>query len=186
MYCNSVIHNEFKSTGEFTCPFCDIILKEVDKVIESCCDEEDMVNSNGMSVCINCGSCNGYVYVPEYIDFYTNLYRIRRKSVYNRKYHIENVLNDISIKNDLKLTYCQRNKIYKVFSEINNIIHKVNNGHKRMISIKFIIEKLCKMLGIPYKNDQITKSKKTLKHYKQYWEKVLLLIGDKIQSIVDS
>ena len=189
MRCNTQIHNELKSMGEPTCPFCDRLLVEVDeveaeKVIESCCREQDMVNVNGMNVCINCGSVHGYDYVPEHVNFYENMYKIRRKSVYHRKYHIENVLNSICYRNRVQLTHNQRNRIYKVLAEIDSILYKINDGRKRMISIKFILKQLFKMLGLPYKDIQVTKSKKTVKYYKQYWEKVQLLIGDRIQSII--
>ena len=56
---------------------------------------------------------------------------------------------------------------------------------KRMISVKFIMKQLFKMLGLPYNDINVTKSKKTLKYYKQYWEKVQSLVGDKIQSIIN-
>ena len=189
MDCNSVIHDELKSMGEPTCPFCDRLLVEVDKVevdkvVESCCCEQDMENVNGMNVCINCGSVHGYDYVPEHVNFYENMYKIRRKSVYHRKYHIENVLNSICYRNRVQLTHNQRNRIYKVLAEIDSILYKINDGGKRMISIKFIIKQLFKMLGLPYKDIQVTKSKKTVRYYKQYWEKVQLLIGDRIQSII--
>ena len=189
MRCNTQIHDELKSMGEPTCPFCDRLLVEVDeveaeKVIESCCCEQDMENVNGMNVCINCGSVHGYDYVPEHVDFYENMYKIRRKSVYHRKYHIENVLNSICYRNRVQLTYNQRNRIYKVFTEIDSIFHKINDGRKRMIGIKYIMKQLFKMLELPYKDIQVTKSEETLTYYKQYWAKVQLLIGDRIQSII--
>ena len=82
MCCNTQIHDELKNMEESTCPFCDRLLVEVDeveaeKVIESCCSEQDMENVNGMNVCINCGSVHGYDYVPEHVDFYENMYKIR-------------------------------------------------------------------------------------------------------------
>ena len=41
------------------------------------------------------------------------------------------------------------------------------------------------MMGIPYKNIPISKSKKTLAFCDQYWKLVLcLLIGDKIKFII--
>ena len=174
---------------ESTCPFCDRLLVEVDeveaeKVIESCCCEQDMENVNGMNVCINCGSVHGYDYVPEHVNFYENMYKIRRKSFYHRKYHIENVLNSICYRNRVQLTHNQRNRIYNVLAEIDSILYKINDGRKRTISIKFILKQLFKMLGLPYKDIQVTKSKKTVRYYKQYWEKVQLLIGDRIQSII--
>lgn len=80
---------------ESTCPFCDRQLVEVDnsmRVVESCCSEQDMENNKGMNVCLNCGSVHGYEtqYVNEYIKFYEDMYKIRRKSVYHRKYHLCN------------------------------------------------------------------------------------------------
>ena len=59
MRCNTQIHDELKNMEEPLCPFCDQLLTELteaEKVIESCCCEQDMENVNGMNVCINCGS----------------------------------------------------------------------------------------------------------------------------------
>ena len=144
-----------------------------------------METVDGTNTCINCGLVDGYNYVAEYLDFYGNLHRVRQKSVYHWKYHIENVLYSISSENNIQLTYHQKEQIYKVFVEINSVIHKVNDGRKRMISIKFIIMQLFKMLRLPYKYIQVTKSNSKLKDYEQYWEKVQLLIGDRIQSIIN-
>ena len=163
------------------CPFCNQQIVEVDKVVEPCCSEQNMETINGMNTCVNCGLVHGYDCVPEYFNFYENMHKIRQKSVYHRKYHIENVMNSIS---DVQLTHNQRNKIYKVFIEINSILHKVNDGRKRMISIRFILIQLFKMLGLPYKDINVTKSKRTLTYYKQYWNKVQSLIGDRIYSII--
>ena len=180
MDCNSQIHDELKSMKECTCPFCDRLLVEVDKAVESCCSEQDIETVNGMNTCINCGSVHGCDYVTEYFNFYDNLHRIRQKSTYHRKYHIDNVMNGVSFKNNINLTHKEGNQIHKVFVEIDSVIHKVNNGRKRMISIKFVIMQLFKMLGLPYKD-----IKRTLTCYKQHWEKVKLLIGDRIQSIIN-
>ena len=138
-----------------------------------------------MNICINCGLVDGYDYIEEYIEFYDNMHRIRRKSVYHRKYHIDNVMNIISFKNNIQLTQKQINQIHKVFIEIDSVLYKVNDERKRIISIKFIIMQLFKMLGLPYKDIQVTKSKRKLKDYEQYWEKVQSLIGDRIQSIIN-
>ena len=181
MSCNSRIHDELKNMMEFTCPFCDQQLVEVDKVDELCCDEQELENIDGMNTCVNCGSILGYVFVDKRIDLYENMYKIRKKSVYCRKYYIENVMNSISF----ELTHEQINQIHKVFVQIDSVLHEVNNSRKRMISVKFIMKQLFKMLGLPYKDINVTKSKKTLKYYKQYWEKVQSLVGDKIQSIIN-
>ena len=190
MRCNTKIHDELKNMGESSCPFCDRLLVEVDKVevdklVESCCCEQNMENVNGMNVCINCGSVHGYDYVPEHVDFYENMYKIRRKSVYHRKYHIENVLNSICYRNRMQLTHDQRNRIYEIFAKIDSVLHEINDGRKRIISIKFILKQLLKMLGLPYKYINVTKSKKTVRYYEQYWENFQLLIGDRIQSMIN-
>ena len=65
MNCNYQIHNEWKSMGESTCPFCEKLTEEVNKVVEPCCSEQDMGTLNGMNICINCGSVHGYDYVTE-------------------------------------------------------------------------------------------------------------------------
>ena len=95
MNCNSVLHDELKNMGEPTCPFCDRLLVEVDKAVNQCCDEKNMETINGMNTCVNCGTVYGYDYVTEYFNFYDNMHKIRQKSVYHRKYHIENVLDSI-------------------------------------------------------------------------------------------
>ena len=168
MNCNSQIHDELKSMEEYTCPFCDRLLVEVDKAVEPCCSEQNMETINGMNICINCGLVHGCDYAPDYFNFYDNMHRIRHKSVYHRKYHIENVLNSIS---DIQLTYEQREQIYKVFIEINSVLDEVNDGCKRMISIKYVIKQLFKMLGLPYKDINVPKLKMTLTYYERYWKK---------------
>ena len=52
MCCNSQIHDELKNIEESTCPFCDQLLVEGDKVVESCCSEQDVKKINGVNVCV--------------------------------------------------------------------------------------------------------------------------------------
>ena len=184
MNCNSQIQDELKNMMESTCPFCDQQLVERVKVVEPCCSEQEIETVDGMNICINCGLVDGCDYVSKYFNFYEDMYKIRRKSIYHRKYHIDNVTNSISFKNNIQFTHEQMNQIHKVFIEIDSVFHEVNDGRKRMISIKFIMKQLFKMLGLPYKDIQVTKSKRTLKYYKQYWKKVQSLVGDKIQSMI--
>ena len=184
MCCNSQIHDELKNIGESTCPFCEQLLVEGEKVIELCCSDQDLEHNNGMKICLNCGSVHGYDNVNEYIDFYENIHRIHQKSVYHRKYHIENVLNSICYEKRVDLTHNQRDRIYKVFVEIGNILHKVNNTRKRMISVNFIMRRIFEMMGLPYNLIPISKSRKTLVYYDEYWAKIMSLIGNKIKTII--
>ena len=187
MSCNSVIHDELINMEESICPFCDNKLVKIDnsiKVVDSCCSEPDIVNNN-MIVCKNCGSVHGVRYVNEYIDFYENMYKIRHKSVYNRKYHIENVIKKICCDNKIQLNSDKIDRICKVFVEIDNVLPKLNYRHKQMININFILRQLFKILNIPYKDIKITNCKKTKEYYTHYWNKIVALIGyEKIKSIL--
>ena len=184
MSCNHQIHDDLINIGESTCPFCDQLLVEGDEVANACCSLQHVENKNGMNVCVNCGSVHGYDCVNEYIDFHENMHRIHRKSVYHRKYHIENVLNSICYGNRVELTRDQRDRIYKVFVEIGTILPLVNRTRKRMISVNFIMRRIFKMMEIPYKQIPISRSNKTLAFYDKYWDSILSLIGGKIQSII--
>ena len=136
---------------------------------------------DGCLVCINCGQVYDYLTADEYVDFYENRHKIRKKSVYHRKYHIINVMNDIAQKNNIQIGYYNRENIPRIFKLIDRVSPEVNDiGRKRLISVNFIIKQLFYILGIEYKFIPLTRSKTTLKYYSQWWEKVYALIKDDI------
>ena len=184
MSCNSEIHDELKILKEPICPFCDNILIEGDKEVEPCCIKPDIANKIGINVCINCGLVQSSSLVPEYVDFQTFMLKIRRKSRYIRKYHIENVINTLCYENRVDLNTRQRTQIYKVFEEIDEIIPTINKGRKRWISTKYIIKQIFMLLGIPFEFIKVSKSKKTLRFYNRYWAEILLLKSDTIIHII--
>ena len=183
MSCNSQIHDELKNMEESTCPYCEQLLYAGDNFVDHCCDKHDILEDAYMKVCQNCGS-QSYKYTSNYIDFYQNMYRIRRKSVYKRFYHIENTLNSICYENKITLTYKQRTQIYRIFDEIDNIIPTLNENRKRLISTKFIMREIFMLLGIPFVHLIVSKSKKTLQFYNRYWAKILLLKFNEIIHIM--
>ena len=103
MDCDSTLHDELKNMREPACPFCDRLLVEAHKAAELCCSKQDMNDVNGKNTCTNCGVVHSDIYVTDKFDFYENLYKIRKKSIYHRKYHIENLLFNISSKNNIEL-----------------------------------------------------------------------------------
>ena len=191
MNCNKDIHDELKESGEISCPFCDKNLdsneKPKDRLVKNdlCCDDQYIINDDGMLACLGCGVVQGYNYVKEYVNFYENIHRFIRKSVYHREYHINNILLNIEEKYNIKISNCQKHKIDAIFVEIGKIIKNINGNRKRMISVNFIMRKIFKMMGIPYKNIPISKSKKTLAFYHQYWASIMSLIGDRMKEIID-
>ena len=191
MNCNKELHDELKESGDIVCPFCDQKLedsneKPQDRLVKyySCCDNQYIINDDGMLACLSCGVVQGYNYVKEYVDFYKNRHKFIRKSVYHREYHINNILLDIKQKYNIIILNCQKHKIDAIYVEIGKVLNEVNGTRKRMISVNFIMRKIFKMMGIPYKKIPISKSKKTLAFYNKYWASIMSLIGDKIRSIL--
>ena len=193
MSCNEKFHEIIKNeTEEQFCPICSqdmefndecqiVYLKEYDV----CCDCRDIINNDGMFVCRSCGIVQGYETVRGYVDFYENRHKMRRKSVYHRKYHINNILMDISTKHNITFSVEQKNKIMRIFSEIGKIFPQINGERKRMISLNFILRQVSRMMGLPFNKIPISKTKKTLASYQQYWAQIILLIGDRIKGIID-
>ena len=190
MDCEIGIHEAFIELKQNICPFCKQPLEDEKKcdIIEEyylCCDCREIVINNGYIVCKNCGIVQGYKKAKEFINFYENLYRIRRKSIYHRKYHLNNILMDIGTKYNITFPVEQKNKIMRIFSEIGKILPQINGERKRMISLNFILIQVLRMMSLPFNKIPISKSKRTLNSYQEYWEKIMILIGDKIKEIID-
>ena len=177
------LHEELVNMEEVECPFCNKQISKHTKKIEQCCTDPDIVNNNTI-VCKNCGTVQGYTLLIEFIDFYENKHWFHRKSVYQRKYHLENIMNNIALKNGFQITVFHRNKIMRIFDEIAKIIEHVNIDRKRMININFILQKIFEMLDLPYEKIKTTKSKKTLENYDRYWREILSLSSDEIMKII--
>ena len=188
MDCEIGIHEAFIELKQNICPFCKQPLEDEKKRDNTeyylCCDYQDIVIDNGSIVCRNCGIVRGYKKAKEFINFYENIYRIRRKSVYHRKYHLNNILMEMSLKQNIKFSIEQRNKILRIFFEIGVILDQIKGERKRMISLSFILVQMLRMMDLPFNKIQISKSKRTLNSYQEYWEKIMLLIGDKIENIL--
>ena len=151
MNCNNDIHDELKET-EVVCPFCDLQIDSRKPTYFTCCNNQNIISDKGMQVCKSCGIVQGYNFSKEFVDFYCNMNRFLRKSVYHREYHINNILLDIKEKYNIEISNCQKHKIDIIYAEIGKIINEVNGTRKRMISVNFIMRKIFKMMGIPYKN----------------------------------
>ena len=185
--CNEDLHDEILKLEEnINCPFCDEELNDISLERQQCCDEMCVIkDSCEMNVCPSCGSVYGYSNAFEYVDFYRSRHKIRRKSVYHRKYHIQNVLINLRQKHHIDVSYNQPQKIEKVFKEIGKVNDLVYENRKRMISINYILRKLFSLMNKPFDMIPITKSKKTLKIYHEFWNKILSLKGEEINRIIN-
>ena len=115
--CGNIITEEMIKMDYIDCPFCDEELQQPTIKIDSCSEKQDIINNKGMNVCRNCGSVHSYGTASEYIDFYENKYRFIKRSVYQRKHHLDNVLNDLSSKNGWQISVQNCNR-----SSSNNLL----------------------------------------------------------------
>ena len=173
-FCNEDLHETLMIEENITCPFCNKQLNDHSPERQQCCDEMYVIkDSCEMNVCQSCGSVYGYDIVKEYVDFYESRHRIRSKSIYHRKYHIQNILINLRQKYEIEISYIQQQKVERIFDEVGKIDHLVYEKRKRMISINFILRKLFLSMNKPFDMIPITKSKKTLKIYYEFWNKIL-------------
>jgi len=121
-------------------------------------------------VCTNCGLHYGYGYATEYINFFENKYKIYRKSVYKRKYHIDNMLFKFG------LDYDEHTKFLEYFKKV-EIIKAPNK--KRSIKFDFIFMKIFEMMKLPDKAKicKVVKSKCIIKRYEKFWANVISTIN---------
>ena len=126
---------------------------------------------SGFYMCESCDSLSGhalgYYDLKEY-----NRFHYRKKSIYQRKYHYENKVKDISKR--LALTddeqYCLYNKLMEIEEKTINEINEHFN-RKRMISVFYLIKKLLKEMGCQkYKQIGLKLSKQTFDNYEKWWE----------------
>ena len=79
MNCNNALHDELIDSGEISCPFCNEKLQDCSvKNGNYCCENVDLIKDNGANVCRSCGVLFGFDFANENIDFYQDMYKIRR------------------------------------------------------------------------------------------------------------
>ena len=166
MNCNKEMHNELAQSIYRQCPFCNTDLKNnnVKYIPKACYNNQNIESTDGSYICLSCGKQSGPDFQNPFVNFYENMYKIRKTSFYIRKYHVQNVLSDIEHKNQLPISRAIINLVCKIFDLINTVLPQVNQDRKRIISIKFVIHKLFVMWKLPHVI-QISKSNKTLKYY---------------------
>nr|DAC81277.1 TPA_asm: oncoid [Corynactis coral adintovirus] len=186
MFCSVELHDGFIEEGEVVCPMCDSCLQKCDSVVdESCCSDKELVDLDGSIVCKGCGQVDGEYYPVGYVDFYQDMYKMRRRSVYKRKYHIENVIACMQVEDrGLRVSRGDRERIFIVFEKIDRIRYRINN-QKRMCSIRFVLMRLFSIMGIEHGFfPPKPRSSRTLNRYRDWWGGVYSLIGDDIEAVL--
>ena len=181
--CNKDVHELLIQESYVNCIFCNKQIQDPGKPRRYfCCDSMRLIKDDFI-VCKNCGQLHDQYFSSDYIDFYENRYRIKRKSVYHRKYHIINAMNDIAQINGIQIGYYNRENILRICKLIDNVTQP-DVCRKRLISVYFIIKQLFDILGVEYKIIPLTQSKNTLRYYENWWERVYDLIKTDVNRLV--
>ena len=124
----------------------------------------------GYSICDYYVAENGHVLGYYYLKDYDRLH-FRKKSIYQRKYHYEKKVNQVSKR--LHRTEDQKYDLYNELMAIDNHVMEILNKkycRKRMISIFYLIKKfLEEMRDEKYKLVYLKISDQTLENYEKRW-----------------
>ena len=148
--------------------------ENIDKVRCSNCREDNFSTYLGQYICNSCGVFNGYV-LGYYDISEKSRFFYKKKSIYNRKYHYEKKVNQISKR--LKLNEDEKCQLYDNLIKIDNNVMEILNKQfcrRRMINIFYLIKKILQEMGNEkYKLVYLKISPQTLEHYEKWWENYL-------------
>ena len=102
---------------------------------------------SGFKVCENCGGQNGHV-LGYYDDKDYDRLHLRKKSIYQRKYHYEKKVDQVC--KTLQLTEDEKYELYNKLMAIDNNVMEILNKQfcrKRMISIFYLIKEILEEMG---------------------------------------
>ena len=135
------------------------------------CQSDSFFVELGYNICDFCGTSNGHVLGYFDLKEYDRLH-FRKKSIYQRKYHYEKKVNQVSRR--LHLTEDQKYELYNKLMAIDNHVMEILNKkycRKRMISIFYLIKKLLEEMGNEkYKLVYLKISPQTLANYEKWWD----------------
>ena len=111
------------------------------------CQSDCFVVNSGYKICDSCGASNGHVLGYYDQKDYDRLH-FRKKSIYQRRYHYEKKIDQVSKR--LHLTEDQKYVLYNKLMAIDNHVMEMLNKQfcrKRMISIFYLIKKFLEEMG---------------------------------------
>ena len=131
IYCN---HHKETTNDEPSMPYC--------------CENQNIRDISSQLTCIHCGQVVAEDFKTEYINFQANLFKIYKKTVFNRKYHLSHTLDQIILKNKVEISCSTNFKIPKIFVEISKILPQINGKRKRIISLKYLLYRILQLMKI--------------------------------------
>ena len=133
-------------------------------------------NHLGFKICDYCSAANGHVLGYYDVKDYDRLY-FRKKTIYQRKYHYEKKVDQVSKR--LHLTEDKKCELYSKLMEIDNHVMEILNKkycRKRMINIFYLIEKILQEMACEkYKLVYLKISPQTMESYEKWWDTYISL-----------
>ena len=140
------------------------------KISCSSCQETDFDLVSGFVFCVNCGSQNGR-YFDSFDKRDQDRLLFRKKSFYQRKYHFEKKVNQVSKR--LNLSEDEKYDLYSKLLEIDNkVIEELNKQfkRKRTINIVFLIKKILEEMNNPkHSLVELNIGDQTMENYEKWW-----------------
>ena len=108
------------------------------------CGNKHFFKDNGSLICNKCFGVITRCFIKDYNS--KDRCHFQKKSIYNRSYHINNRLDEITKKYDLDIKPEVYFKLKEDLRNLDRKINKINQEHerKRMINISYIIKKFSK------------------------------------------
>ena len=135
------------------------------------CQSDCFFVNSDYNICEECGVSNGHALGFFDQKDYDRLH-FRKKSIYQRKYHYEKKIDQVSKRLHL-MTEDQKYCLYNKLMAIDNPVMKILNKQfcrKRMISIFYLIKKFLEEMGNKkYKLVYLKISGQTLENYEKWW-----------------
>ena len=126
---------------------------------------------SGFKLCENCG-CQNEHFLGYFDKKDQDRLLFRKKSIYQRKYHYEKKVNQVS-----KMIQLTEDKKYELYNKLiaidNNVMEKLNKqfNRKRMISIGYLIKKILEEMGNEkHKLINLDIGDQTLVNYEKWWQ----------------
>ena len=134
------------------------------------CQETDFEIVSGFKICENCG-CQNEHYLGYLDKRDQNRLLFRKKSIYQRKYHFEKKVKQVSKR--LNLSEDEKYNLYSKLMEIDNrIMEKLNKqfNRKRTINIVFLIKKILEeMRNTKHSLIELSIGDQTMENYEKWW-----------------
>ena len=151
-----------------------IPLKIPEKISCKNCGNTHFFKDHGLRYCKKCFYSVGRVLINEFN--YKDRCHFQKKRIYNRSYHYQNKIEEISKKYNLNIKPEDYYKLRLDLEKIDNTLNKINDTYqrKRLINITYLIKRILSEYDKSEADKiQLKRSKKTFEFYDNWYKTYL-------------